>query len=55
MKEILIRLQKEWDSAESIEDFGQENIEELFKIAKYYEDHIDWMLTKPSRPKKQLE
>ena len=55
MKEALARLKEEWDRAEYVDDFGEDNIEELFQIAKHYEDHIDWMLTKPSRPRKEDE
>lgn len=53
MKEVLARLRKEWDNAEYVEDFDEGHIEDLFKVATYYENHIDWMLTKPSKIKKE--
>lgn len=55
MKEVLKTLREEWDNAEYVEEFGEESIEELFNVAKHYEDHIDWMLTKPSRAEEKLQ
>lgn len=53
MKEVLARLKEEWDNAEYVEDFDEGHIEDLFKVATHYENHIDWMLTKPSKIKKE--
>ena len=47
--ERLNDLEKQFKKAKTAEDFGLDNIEELFALAHTLEEHANWMNSKPRR------
>jgi tellurite resistance protein len=47
--ERLKQLEEDFEAVESLDEFGEEKVWELFEIANSLISHMEWMKTKPRR------